>query len=612
MHLMQGDRRAHAEAVRAVSRADSVARSRFAARALIVTSLLGTLLAGYAFVGAEKFQIASKFGLAWGWTELMDGTSFDQPVVVTINGVSYRTGMRELAASRYVRQQAGTVAGRFVLGAILGLGLGCAGLVLTDRRRRRKQDELLGDRVIAGTRLVTEAELVKLTLAEGGQHPLRLGTVALPSRYETRHMACIGATGAGKTTALRQLLDVIETRGDSALVYDTSGEFIANYYDPTRGDIILNPFDGRGAFWNPFDEITHPADADRLAHYLITPSGDRDRDVWLDTSRILVANMLRALWQENRRTLPDLVNALKTMPRDEMERWLANTSSARTFSQDADRATGSVLFMLAKACNLLMFLRATPREGEIGFSCAKFFAGLDAIEGRRPWIFVPRKEDYFDAVKPLMALWLECAASATLGLSPSSTRRVWFLLDEIADLPRVDNLARLLPEGRKFGAASILTFQAIGQMRGRYGDEVAEAILGCCNTKVFQQLADRESRLWASETIGVSEIEVASETSSLDPKTGEVRKTLGRTRQQRQAVLESELRLEKHRAYLLLPDGLPVAQIGLTDAHIRARGPARQPAYVPIDLSETLWGLTQQSGASDLDVPSQLATPGPV
>ena len=36
--------------------------------------------------------------------------------------------------------------------------------------------------------------------------------------------------------------------------------------------------------------------------------------------------------------------------------WLAGTSSARTFADDADRATGSVLFMLAKAANLIQFL----------------------------------------------------------------------------------------------------------------------------------------------------------------------------------------------------------------------------------------------------------------
>jgi len=49
------------------------------------------------------------------------------------------------------------------------------------------------------------------------------------------------------------------------VIYDTSGEFIAHYYRPERGDIILNPFDKRGTYWSPFDAIEHPADADRLA-----------------------------------------------------------------------------------------------------------------------------------------------------------------------------------------------------------------------------------------------------------------------------------------------------------------------------------------------------------
>src|SRR3546814_18817603 len=92
-----------------------------------------------------------------------------------------------------------------------------------------------------------------------------------------------------------------------------------------------------------------------------------------------------------------------------------------------------------------------------------------------------------------------------LGLSPSAERRVWFVLDELADLPRVDNLARLLPEGRKFGAAVVLTFQALGQMRHRYGSQIAESMLGCCNTKLFLQTIDSDTRQWASDAIGRSE-----------------------------------------------------------------------------------------------------------
>ena len=444
------------------------------------------------------------------------------------------------------------------------------------------------DRVIAGTLVTTEKQLAKLTGAEADARALAIGTVPIPNRLETRHMAMIGTTGSGKTTALRQMLDGIEARGEAALVYDTSGEFVAHYYRPERGDVILNPFDARCAYWSPFAEIAHPADADRIARQLITETGQHDSDVWLDTSRILVANMIRALWREGNATLPALLHALQDRTKDDLKAWLAGSSSARTFADDADRATGSVLFMLAKAADLIQFLRVDG-SGGTPFAFRDFIHGLDKRKGAKPWIFVPRKEDYFEASKPLLACWLECAASAVLGLTPSPDRRIWFVLDELADLPRVDNLARLLPEGRKFGAAVILTFQALGQMQHRYGPKIAEAMLGCCNTKLFLQTIDAETRAWASQTIGECEVEIQTITDALAEGDEKPRTTLGKIRKMRPAILESELRLPKFEGYLLFPDGAPVARITLTADHVARRGKARQPGYVPGNLKATLW-----------------------
>ena len=137
----------------------------------------------------------------------------------------------------------------------------------------RRRERALRDRVIAGTLVTTEKQLAVLTAAEADSRALAIGAVPIPARLETRHMAMIGTTGSGKTTALRQLLDGIEARGEAALVYDTCGEFVAHYYRPDRGDIILNPFDARCAFWSPFAEIGHPADAARIAHQFITETG---------------------------------------------------------------------------------------------------------------------------------------------------------------------------------------------------------------------------------------------------------------------------------------------------------------------------------------------------
>src|SRR3546814_18227102 len=107
---------------------------------------------------------------------------------------------------------------------------------------RRRRERALQDRVITGTRVIPEKKLAKLTAEKAGPHALAIGTVPIPAKLETRHMAMIGTTGSGKTTALRPLLDGIETRGDAAFVYDTSGECIAHSYNPAPGAIILDPF----------------------------------------------------------------------------------------------------------------------------------------------------------------------------------------------------------------------------------------------------------------------------------------------------------------------------------------------------------------------------------
>ena len=492
-------------------------------------------------------------------------------------------------------------------GAFLGLVIGILAVWLIQRTMSAQGKDTLADRVLGGTRLASEDDVASQTGQYCGANALRIGPVPVPRRIETRHFAFLGTTGSGKTTALRQMLDGIERRGEAALVYDTSGEFIAHYYNPARGDIILNPFDARCAFWTPFDEISHPADADRIARQLVSETSSQDDDVWLETSRILVANMIRSLWAEKNCSLEALLEALQVKDKEQLKEWLGHTSSARTFANDADRATGSVLFVLAKAANLIQF-RKVEDEGEDRFAFRDFIANLDKCEGAKPWIFVPRKEDYFEASKPLMACWLECAASAVLGLSPSPDRRIWFVLDELADLPRVENLARLLPEGRKFGAAIVLTFQALGQMRNRYGANIAEAMLACCNTKLFLQTVDQETRKWASETMGQCEVELRVATDTLSIGSEVPRTTIATQRQFRPAVLESELRLSPHQGYLLLPDGLPVARIGLTADHITRRGEPRQPGYVPGDPAGTLWSrVSEIAKGAEPD-----AKPGPV
>lgn len=587
------ERRIHADALRRQHRGNQWSRLKRQTGILLASVALGAAAMPYALLDQNRIDAISGWSVARTKLALVFGRFTDAEVSVRIDGQTYPgRSARAVVAHPYYRQSMAIAWADLRLGAASGFATWLLGLLLFRGAAARRRERALRDRVIAGTLVTSEKQLARLTSRDADSRALAIGTVPIPLRLETRHMAMIGTTGSGKTTALRQLLDGIEARGEAALVYDTSGEFIAHYYRPERGDVILNPFDARCGYWSPFAEIAHPADAARIARQFITETGRDDNDVWLETARILVANMVTKLWQEGNGTLPALLAAFQVRTKDDLKTWLENTSSARTFADDADRATGSVLFMLTKAASLIQFLRVDG-SGGTPFAFRDFIHGLGQCQGAKPWIFVPRKEDYFEASKPLLACWLECAASAVLGLPPSPDRRIWFVLDELADLPRVDNLARLLPEGRKFGAAVVLTFQALGQMRHRYGPQIAESMLGCCNTKLFLQTIDSETRQWASETIGNQEVEIQTMTDALADGDETIRTTLGRIRETRPAVLESELRLPKHQGYLLFPDGLPVARIRLTADHIARRGPGRQPGFVAGNPDTTLWKETE-------------------
>jgi type IV secretory pathway TraG/TraD family ATPase VirD4 len=400
----------------------------------------------------------------------------------------------------------------------------------------------------------------------------------------------VATTGAGKTTVLRDLLDQAEKRGQSAIVYDTSGEFIANYYNPERGDVILDPMDERGCFWDLMGEAKgHPADAEHIASKLIPEASEHDESVWTDSARSVVANVIRKLVSEGKTTLADLTHVLQTTSSEDLAIMLKDSSSSRLFSPNSERATASVLFSLTKALETLKFLKHEDSDAA-PFTFRKYFQQLDQIGGPKPWIYVPRPEQFMSALAPLLACWLELASVGIMALPPNPSRRIWMFLDELPDIPKVTNLQRLLPQGRKFGACVVITFQSIAAMRLKYTSDGAEALMANANTKLILQCADPATQAWASELVGEAEAELRNDSSNLGFEVGKGQTTIGRQRQIRPAILESEFKLPKYTGFLLLPDAHPVTKITLSNSHIAARGPAKQEGFIEGKLSDTLWG----------------------
>lgn len=85
----------------------------------------------------------------------------------------------------------------------------------------------------------------------------------------------IGPTGSGKTTIIMQMLQQIDQRGESAIVYDPACDFVQRFYDESCGDIILNPLDARCPYWGPAEELRRKAEAKAIAASLCQPISEK-------------------------------------------------------------------------------------------------------------------------------------------------------------------------------------------------------------------------------------------------------------------------------------------------------------------------------------------------
>src|SRR6266853_6858845 len=128
---------------------------------------------------------------------------------------------------------------------------------------------------------------------------------SIPSLDEMKHFKFLGTTGTGKSTAIRELIGGALERGDRAVIADPDGNFVQHFYDPARGDAILNPFNDRAHRWDLFAEILQPQDADQLARSLIPDYEGSDRN-WRHYARTFVTAILRQLHRIDEHDAPRL------------------------------------------------------------------------------------------------------------------------------------------------------------------------------------------------------------------------------------------------------------------------------------------------------------------
>ena len=377
---------------------------------------------------------------------------------------------------------------------------------------------------------------------------------------ETKHCKLIGTTGAGKTTAITELLHGALARGDRAVIADPDGGYLRRLYSQSRGDRILTPFDARAARWDLFGEITEPYQADELARALI-PETDGTAREWASYGRTFLAAVIRQLRDSPRATMEELYRLLLVADMRELALLLDGTPAQPFLEPGNERMFGSLRSVTANAVRGLEYARAQRAEP---------LAVGEWVRSGEGVLFLPYRADQVAALRSLICAWLRLAIFQTLSLEPISdpaSRRLWFVIDELDALGTIDGLTDALARLRKFGGRCVLGFQSIAQVSSVYGAGPAQTLIENCGTTLILRCSSSEgggTAKFASRLVGDREVSVEQVTRST--ATGGGKGSTSRTTQRRTEPALLAAQIEQ------LPDRAGYLKI------------ASQPQWVPVEL----------------------------
>lgn len=305
-------------------------------------------------------------------------------------------------------------------------------------------------------------------------------SIRIPESKEPSHQFRMGDTGTGKTSLTYQDLLDAEANGACCVINDSkNGEFIARFYRPERGDVILNPTDDRCAYWNIASEGHDLATYKTVMGSLFPPPM-----VTNETAKIFnewtvgLGAYLLAQFQPDTETFGAWI---ANYP--EIERRVQGTIHQYTLPANSPQQRAGVLGTLALAGDPLWMMPSIT-EGRVEF-CIRAWT-----QNPVGWVFISSNSNTRDALKPLISMWMDLFILGLL--SSKTTQRTKLIYDELHTLQTLTRLHDGITMLRSAGHQIIGSVQNQEQLKHLYGDQT-RTILSQAYTKWIFATSDPES-----------------------------------------------------------------------------------------------------------------------
>lgn len=308
---------------------------------------------------------------------------------------------------------------------------------------------------------------------------ITMGKVPLLKNSETKHTLICGTTGTGKTNCLNQLLSQIRKRGDRAVIVDTTGHFVSSFYRDS--DVILNPYDKRSSKWHPWCECQNDFHYEQLVNSLI-PSMQYFDNFFPEAARAVLYSALRKSAAYGEDDIEEFVSTMLRKTIGELYEELKDTDAAVYVDPKGDKTAVSVRATISNSIRHFRPLKKTSNP----FSIRDWILGTGHKD---QWLFVSCTTEQRKSINSLMSVWFSVAINA-MKARPITKKpeKIWFIIDELQSLQKLEYLEESLAELRKYGGCIVLATQDLSQMDKLYGVHSTKSIINLCGTKVcFRQ-----------------------------------------------------------------------------------------------------------------------------
>ena len=315
---------------------------------------------------------------------------------------------------------------------------------------------------------------------------------------ETKHLMLVGAPGGGKTQTLHGLMRQIFKRKDKMIIYDMKADFTSAYGNRC---LLVAPHDKRSAAWDIAKDCRTEGAARELASRFIPDSKD---PMWSEGARAILVSLIIKLQKEkedewNWSDLADLIAQACSNEKlliSIVQRF--NSVQAAVVSEDS-KTTQSFLIVIAASAALINNLAQAWKHTKQKISFVEWLHDENP-EHKRIILqgdgrFASLTKAYISSIITLLSQEIQSPV-----FTDSTTRKIWFILDEAPTLGKVDILP-MITVGRSKGVRVVAAFQDQSQIKEVFGDNVAKTWASSAGTMIIYRTNRGETANWLARSI---------------------------------------------------------------------------------------------------------------